>query len=257
MPTVHLEKQGAVAIVTLDRPERRNAMDEAMLLVDLPAALAAIREDASVRAVVVTGRGDVFCSGADLRAEALWAQPSPLDMLDVVRRTCAPAVLLSRLEQPTVAALNGPAVGAGMGLAAACDVRFATQGARMRAPFVSFGCVPDFGLTYHLPRIVGSSAALDLLLSCRFVEADEALRIGLVNRIADPVLDAALAYAHLLAEMPPSAVRATRRNVRMSFTTELEAEVFDHEATAQAVLMRSPDFLERFESYRRTILTRA
>jgi enoyl-CoA hydratase/carnithine racemase len=254
--TVRLERRGAVAVVTLDRPERRNAMDETMLLVDLPAVLGEVREDADVRAVVVTGAGDVFCAGADLRSAGLWAQPTPADMVRMVRRTCGPAVVLADLPRPTVAAVNGPAIGAGLGLAVACDFRIASPAARFRAPFVSFGCVPDFGLTWQLPRIVGGSRALDILLTCRTVDAHEAIAIGLVNRLDDTPLDAAVSYAELLAGMPADAVQATRRNLRLAFTTDLETEVLDNEATAQGLLMSSPDFAARFDAYRSIIITR-
>lgn len=254
MSTLRLERDGAVAVLTLTRPDRRNAMNDAMLLEDLPAAMTELRTDDAVRAVVITGEGHDFCSGADLVENSGWEQPDPAAAADFVRRTCEPAVRLGQLPQPTIAAVNGAAIGAGAGLAAACDIRLASSTARFRTPFVSFGIVPDFGLTYFLPRIVGYSRALEILSTCRTVDATEAERIGLVNRIADPVLEAALELAQGLAQMPVAAVRTTKRNLRASFDVDLETEVLQHEADSQGVLMQTPEFFERFAEYRKTIV---
>lgn len=255
MSTLRLERDGGVAVLTLSRPTVRNAMNDAMLLEDLPAALAELRDDDTVRAVVLTGDGQDFCSGADLVDNSGWDQADPGAAADFVRRTCEPAVRLAQLPQPTIAAVNGAAIGAGAGLAAACDLRVASSTARFRMPFVAFGIVPDFGLTYFLPRIVGYSRALDILVTCRTVDAAEAASIGLVDRLADPVVDAALELAHAIAGMPAAAVRTTRRNLRSSFDVDLETEVFGHEADAQGVLMQTPEFFERFAAYRKTIVS--
>lgn len=254
MSTLRLERDGAVAVLTLARPDVRNAMNDAMLLEELPAAIAEIRADDTVQAVVLAGDGQDFCSGADLVENSGWKQPDPTTAADFVRRACEPAVRLGQLPQPTIAAVNGAAIGAGAGLAAACDIRLASADARFRTPFVAFGIVPDFGLTWFLPRIVGYGRALEILTTCRTVDAAEAERIGLVNRIADPVLDAALELAHGLAGMPVAALRTTKRNLRTSFDVDLETEVLMHEADAQGLLMQSPEFFERFAAYRESIV---
>lgn len=254
MDTLRLERDEGVAVLTLTRPDRRNAMNDTMLMEELPAAIAELRDDDDVRAIVLTGEGQDFCAGADLIDNSGWSQTDPTSAAEFVRRSCEPAVRLAQLPQPTIAAVNGAAVGAGAGLAAACDFRIAASRARFNTPFVSFGIVPDFGLTWFLPRIVGYGRAFDILATCRTVGAMEAERIGLVDRVVDPVLDAALELAHALARMPVAAVRATRGNLRSSFDVDLETEVFIHESDAQAVLMQSPDFFERFAEYRKTIV---
>lgn len=254
METLRLERQDGVAVLTLARPSRRNAMNDTMLMEELPAAIAELRDDDGVRAVVLTGEGQDFCAGADLVENSGWSQPDPATAADFVRRSCEPAVRWAQLPQPTVAAVNGAAIGAGAGLAVACDMRVAAPTARFRTPFVSFGLVPDFGLTWLLPRVVGYGRAVDILCTCRTVDAAEAERIGLVDRIADPPLDAALELAHTLAGMPVAAVRATRQNLRAAFDVDLETEVFSHEAYAQGALMHSPEFFERFAAYRDSIV---
>lgn len=254
METLRLEREAGVAVLMLSRPAVRNAMNDTMLMEELPAAIAELRADDSVRAVVLTGDGQDFCAGADLVENSGWSQTDPAAAAEFVRRSCEPAVRWAQLQKPTIAAVNGAAVGAGAGLAVACDLRVCSSTGSFRTPFVSFGIVPDFGLTYFLPRIVGYGRALDILTTCRKIDAAEAERIGLVDRIADPALEGALELARAIAKMPAAAVRATRRNLLASFDVDLETEVFSHEADAQAVLMQSPEFFERFAAYRKTIV---
>src|SRR4051794_11603618 len=123
METLRLERSDGVAVLTLARPAVRNAMNDAMLHEELPAAIAELRDDDGVRAVVLTGDGQDFCAGADLVENSGWSQEAPTAAAEFVRRSCEPAVRLAQLPQPTVAAVNGAAIGAGAGLAAACDMR--------------------------------------------------------------------------------------------------------------------------------------
>jgi enoyl-CoA hydratase/carnithine racemase len=175
-----------VVLLTLNRPEQLNALDDDLLLRALPETFAELAKDASVRAVVVTGEGRGFCAGADLDCSG-FSQPTPVEAADFTARTHRTPANLRQLPQPTIAAVNGPAVGAGFGLALACDIRYASPGARLGAPFASMGLVPDFGVSYFLPRILGTANAIDLLLSGRLVGAEEALALGLVSRIEKDV----------------------------------------------------------------------
>src|SRR4051795_9679687 len=185
-----------VALLTLDNPELRNAMSDEMTA-SWVAAVEELAADRSVRAVVVTGEGSAFCSGGDTS----WIAGEPDASVDQLRTRMMAFyrawLSLRRLGVPTIAAVNGPAIGAGLCLALACDLRYAAAVARLGAPFVKLGMHPGMAATYLLPNVVGPAAARDLLLTGRTVDAEEALRLGLVSRVlpGDGFLDAVLATA--------------------------------------------------------------
>lgn len=241
-----------VVVLTLNRPERLNALDDALLTEILPDTFRDLDRDQDVRAVVVTGAGGAFSSGADLDSSG-FTQPTATDAERFVRRTHATPVLVRRLRKPTIAAVEGAAVGAGFGLALACDLRFASPTVRLGAPFVSMGIVPDYGVSYFLPRVVGTAHALDILYSGRLVEADEALRLGLVSRITDRPREEAVEMATLLAGLPSHAVESTRSNVYRAMELALEVEILEQEPRAQAVALRGAEFPERFAAWKARI----
>lgn len=245
----------AVAVVVLDRPGRLNALDDDLLLEVLPATVARLAEDEEIRAVVFTGEGRAFCAGADLDCSG-FAQPSATRSEAYMARSHLTPVRIRSMPQPTVAALKGPVIGAGLGLALACDFRFSAPDLRMGAPFVSMGLVPDFGVSYFLPRLLGPDRALDLLLTGRLLDAGEALSAGLITRVSDDVLGDSVAYAARLAEAPRSAVAMTRRNVYRSLELTLEAEVLEQEPRTQAVALAGSDFAERFVTWREQVQDR-
>src|SRR5689334_20064559 len=173
-----------VVVLTLALPERRNAMTEE-LTAAWTAQVAQLRADRSVRAVVVTGEGTAFCAGGDLS----WidAGGAEVDALRTKMRAFYLNWLSIRdLEVPVIAAVNGPAIGAGLCLALACDLRYAAAGARLGAPFVKLGMHAGMAGTWLLPNVVGEAHARDLLLTGRVVDAEEALRLGLVSRVIEP-----------------------------------------------------------------------
>ncbi|HEV7686919.1 MAG TPA: enoyl-CoA hydratase/isomerase family protein, partial [Acidimicrobiia bacterium] len=183
-----------VTLLLIDRPEQYNALDETMLL-GLEGLIDGLATDRSTRAVVVSGAGVAFCAGGDLdlirkasEAPRQWGE-------EFLSRALRPALALHRLPQPTIAAINGPVAGAGLGLALACDIRIAAPTATFSAPFVHMGLVPDMGITWLLPRLVGFGVAVELLLSGRQVEAGEAQALGLVSRLCDDPVDSAAALA--------------------------------------------------------------
>lgn len=241
-----------VALVVLDRPERLNALDDELLVHLVPDTFADLASDAQVRAVVVTGAGRGFCSGADLDSSG-FGQPTSLEAAQFTRSTHQGPVNVRRLSKPTIAAVNGPAVGAGFGLALACDLRFASPGARFGAPFVGMGLVPDYGVSYFLPRVVGTATALDIVLTGRLVDADEALRLGLVSRVEDDVVAAAVETATTIAANPPQATEVTRANVYRALELGLEAEILEQEVRAQAVALHGSEFPERFAAWKRKV----
>src|SRR6478672_9027137 len=180
LPHLRLERPSdGVVLLTLDNPDMRNAMSDEMTA-SWVAAIDAIAADPSVRAVVVTGEGSAFCSGGNTS----WIASEPDASVDRLRGRMLPFyrswLSIRSLEVPTIAAINGPAIGAGLCLALACDIRYAAASARLGAPFVRLGMHPGMAATWLLPEAVGPAAARDLLLTGRTVDADEALRLGLV-----------------------------------------------------------------------------
>src|SRR3954467_1460272 len=171
-----------VALLTLDNPDQRNAMSDEMTS-SWVAAVDELAADRSVRAVVVTGSGTAFCSGGNTS----WIASEPDATVDHLRTRMIAFyrawLSIRRLEVPTIAAVNGPAVGAGLCLALACDLRYAASGAKLGVPFVRLGMHAGMGGTHLLPEVVGEAHARDLLLTGRTVDADEALRLGLVSRV--------------------------------------------------------------------------
>ncbi|HWL35091.1 MAG TPA: enoyl-CoA hydratase-related protein [Frankiaceae bacterium] len=240
--TLRIERRDAVAVLTLDLPERRNAMT-AELTAAWTSAVEALRADPSVRAVVVTGAGSAFCAGGDLS----WIGESPDMSVMALRERMLPFyrawLSVRMLDVPVLAAVNGPAVGAGLCLALACDVRYAAPGATFSAPFARLGMHPGMAATYLLPEVVGVARARELLLTGRRVGADEAYAIGLVSGVADDVLAHTLEVAEGIAASAPIAVRLTKAALAYAGHHSLDAAL-DWEGLAQPVTMASADLRE-------------
>jgi enoyl-CoA hydratase/carnithine racemase len=205
--TVRIDTHGSVAVVTLDRPQRLNAYTAKMGL-ELFGALAELDDSTEVRAIVVTGSGRAFCAGADLHEVRF--TPSEF----AASREAEARVRPWRAKTPILAALNGPAVGVGATLPLQWDLRIASDRATLSFPFVRRGLTPEAGSSWILPRLVGMSAALDLLLTGRTVDAREALSLGLISRVVehDRLMEETLAIARDLAEhTSPTAVAATKQ----------------------------------------------
>ena len=201
--TIIVDTTGDVGRIKLNRPDSLNALNLAMTE-ELASAIEAMRADGA-RALLLTGAGRGFCSGADLAAQPGEGHPGGNDLL---RTKGLPlgyhALLLQEFPRPTIAAVNGAAVGAGFSLALACDVRIAAQNARFSAIFARRGLTPDYGCTQTLPSIVGMSKALDLMYTGDIIDADEAERIGLVSRVVpdDELAETAMELAQKLASGP-------------------------------------------------------
>jgi enoyl-CoA hydratase len=201
-----LAREGAIALVTLNRPRSLNALDAATLD-ELERVFIELRDDDAVRVVVVTGSGDkAFVAGADVKE---MSSLTPTAMWGYAARGQHTFDTIEQLGKPVVAAINGYALGGGCELALACTFRLAAETARFGQPEVNLGLVPGFGGTQRLVRLVGRGPALDLLLSGRQIDAAEALRLGLVDRVvpAADVMNAARQFATELAAKPPLAVR--------------------------------------------------
>ena len=233
---------GVVRLV-LDNPDQRNAMSEEMTA-SWVRAVDALAGDRDVRVVVVTGEGSAFCSGGNTS----WIASEPDAGVDHLRDRMMPFyrawLSIRRLEVPTIAAVNGPAIGAGLCLALACDLRYAAAGAKLGAPFVRLGMHAGMGGTWLLPDVVGEAAARDLLLTGRVVDADEALRLGLVSRVAPADgLEAMVAEAaEGIAANAPIATRYTKVALARGHA-DLEA-CLQWEALAQPATLATADLQE-------------
>jgi len=238
-----------VALLVLDNPDQRNAMSTDMTA-SWVAAIDELVADSSVRAVVVTGEGRAFCSGGDTG----WLASEPDASVDRLRSRMLPFyrawLSVRRLEVPTIAAINGAAIGAGLCLPLAFDIRYAARGAKMGVPFLKLGLHPGMAGTYLLPEVVGEAAARDLLLTGRLVDADEALALGLVSRVVAPeaLLETALEAAAGIAATAPVASRLTTLALRQRHTS-IEAAL-QWEALAQPVTMATEDLQEGIRAVR-------
>jgi 2-(1,2-epoxy-1,2-dihydrophenyl)acetyl-CoA isomerase len=201
-----------VCTLTLDRPHRLNAVNPAMAE-ELPAALAAAQADDTVRVVVITGAGRAFCAGLDLAEPAGLAAGTRAERLDDLAWVGRWVLAVQQCDKPVIAALNGVAAGAGLGLALACDLRLMADSATVTAGYVRRGLSPDAGVSWFLPRLVGLTRATEILLTGRDVAAAEAERIGLVTAVhpAESFGDGVAAVAEQLAVGPPIALALTKR----------------------------------------------
>jgi enoyl-CoA hydratase len=237
-----LVREGHVAIVTITRPRVLNALD-AHTLDELRQAAGQLAADGAVRAVIVTGAGDrAFAAGADLRE---LVQLRPTDALDYARRGQQTFQAIERMGKPVIAAVNGFALGGGCELALACTFRIAADTARFGQPEVDLGLLPGFGGTQRLARLIGAGRALDLLLTGRQVDADEALRIGLVSRVvpAADLAGAVRALADRLAGKPAVAVRCIMDAVQFGLDATLD-QSSAHEATLFGLIASTADMRE-------------
>jgi enoyl-CoA hydratase len=214
----------AVAVVTIDRQDALNALDVATLS-ELRDRLGELAGDESAHVVVLTGAGDrAFVAGADIKYMAGLGADEAREWGALGHEAAA---LLEEMPKPTIAAINGFALGGGCELALGCDLRYASSRARLGQPEIDLGIVPGWGGTQRLARICGLGVAKDLILTGRQVDADEALRIGLVDAIADPVLDHSLEVARKLASKSPGALRVAKRLLNLApDALEREAEEF-------------------------------
>jgi 2-(1,2-epoxy-1,2-dihydrophenyl)acetyl-CoA isomerase len=242
------ERRGAVLTLTLNRPDKLNAID-LPLLDALTGALEAAERDPEVRAIVLAGAGRAFCAGADI---GQMVERTPDDWERTVDRYLDPIRAISRMGKPVIARLHGNVFGGGLGLAIACDFRVAAADAHFCAPFVKLalaGC--DMSAGYFLPRLIGIGRATDMMMTARIVEAPEALAIGLVSRLAAADgLDATVdTLAGQLAAFAPRTTAFTKAAIRRSIDRDMAAE-FDYEIFAQVQCLQSADHREGVAAFR-------
>ncbi len=245
---LRFEVDDQVAVITIDRPEALNALND-LLLVELNVAFELAEADLDVRALVLTGAGRAFAAGADISnlqrlGDSFAGREASLAGQDVMNT-------LAALPIPTVAAINGFALGGGLELALAADLRVASPAARLGLPEVTLGLLPGYGGTQRLPRLIGASRALDLILTGRFVGADEALAMGLVNRVADDALTGAMELARLTLRNAPIALGLAKEavvrglDVSLNQGFEIEADLFGMVVTTEDMQEGTRAFLEK------------
>ena len=243
--TARVAVDDGVAVVTIDREDALNALD-VETLTELRDRLRELAADGEVRAVVLTGAGErAFAAGADIKY---------MSGLDVDGALAWGALghevarLLETMEKPTIAAINGFALGGGCELALACDVRYCSPRAKLGQPEINLGIVPGWGGTQRLARAVGAGLAKELIFTGRLVAADEALRVGLVQAVGDPVLEHALATARLVAAKSPAALGAAKALVNRVFEGSHEANLAE-EARAFGELFATSDAREGLAAF--------
>jgi enoyl-CoA hydratase/carnithine racemase len=231
-----IERSEGVVVLTMNRPEQKNALNRA-LLGALGEALAAASKDPAARAIVLTGAGGAFCSGADLKAAMTeGGLDKPAERVEEFHGIIRAIV---DAPKPVIAMCEGPAVGFGCDLALACDLRFAGVSAYFQEKFVKIGLMPDGGGTFWLPRLVGLARAMELMLTGEAVSAERALALGLVNRVLprDTLRDETLRLAHDLAKGPPLAFAEMKRAVRLGLGGTIDAALAAEKAGQTRCLM--------------------
>jgi 2-(1,2-epoxy-1,2-dihydrophenyl)acetyl-CoA isomerase len=245
--TILYEVSDGVATVTLNRPDVLNALTEKMLT-ELGDALRKVERDAAAKAVLLTGAGRAFCAGQDLKSiqDGYRAEGEVPSFGAILRERYSPLILRMRqMEKPVLAAVNGAAAGAGCSLALACDLILASEKASFMEIFVRVGLVPDSGSLFFLPRLVGTAKAMELCLTGDPVSAQDAERIGMVNRVVphDDLLKTAMEWATRLALGPGKAIGLIKRGLNRSLSSDLGA-MLEVEAQLQEIAGRTQDHRE-------------
>ncbi|HUQ13856.1 MAG TPA: enoyl-CoA hydratase-related protein [Novosphingobium sp.] len=249
-PFLEIERQGAIAILRMDRADSLNAIGTLEDCDNIVETLWDLSNDRGVACAVLTGKGRAFCSGGNIKGIKERKGIGPLDQPDSTRWNYRRGVQRTTrafldCEVPIVAAINGHAIGLGLDLACLCDVRIAAKSAKMAASFIKVGIVPGDGGAWTLQQIVGYSKAAELFLTGDRFDADEALRIGLVNEVVDDdaLLDAALALAGRIAANPVRALRLTKRLLREGQKGDSD-QVLELSAAFQAIVHETRDHVE-------------
>jgi enoyl-CoA hydratase/carnithine racemase len=239
-----------VAFITLNRPERMNAFGGRMRQ-EIVEILDQVANDLEVRVVVITGAGKAFCTGGDVDEFASGEVQALSKVVSSERHAMCKAVLaINRMEKPVIAAVNGIAAGGGCNLALACDIRIASEKARFSQIFTKRGVHPDWGGIYFLPRLVGYAKAAELIFTAEIIDAAEAFRIGLVNKVVEhsELEEATKDLAGRIARNAPIPIAFAKRGLQ-SFQRWDLSQALDYEAYVLEVIMKSEDIVEGFTAF--------
>jgi enoyl-CoA hydratase/carnithine racemase len=250
-----ITQEGPISIITLNQPERRNPISDLDMVDALCDAVSAADADMNVRAVILTGAGSAFSSGGDVKKMRMDGGGTRDTQPANTRRNYKFGIqrlplLFQAIEVPVVAAINGPAIGAGCDLACMCDVRIAAQSARFAESFVKMGIIPGDGGAWLLPRIIGFSRATEMALTGEMIDAAQALEYGLVSHVVpdNDLMEKARAIAGKIAANPPHATRMTKRLLRAAQTATL-ANILEMSAAMQAVAHTTADHDEAITAF--------
>ncbi len=249
--TILYEVADQVATITLNRPDRYNALNPT-LRQELCDAIEQSNADTDVRAIVITGAGKGFCSGGDMKANANVKSIDEANPLSNKLEPIRDKIILSMRgsTKPYIAAVNGAAAGGGMGIALACDIRIAATKAKFGQTFSRRGLHPDWGGTYFLPRLVGTAKACELIWSGRMIGAEEALALGIVSQLTEPdaLMPTALEMARSFAAGPPVSIRLSKRAIYRSMEADLR-DALEFETYAQNVCLSTDDVKEGVRAF--------
>ena len=240
--TIILEKSNNIATITLNRPDRLNALTNRMADELSDAFTSAVRDD-ETRVVIITGAGRAFCSGADLKERRGGRSQLGRGLADKLFAAV-------NIEKPVIASINGVAVGGGFTLTLSCDIRIASEDAKFQLPFTRLGICTELGSTYLLPRLIGMGKACELLLTSKMIDAKEAKEIGLVNQVvpASELAKATYEMASSIAKLPSLAVQMNKRGLRQAMNTDLASQL-RYETLATAYLSDTEDHKEAIKAF--------
>ncbi|PWA08122.1 enoyl-CoA hydratase [Pueribacillus theae] len=262
MKDLLFEVKDGIATITLNRPDSRNAFSLEMIRL-WKESLEEVRDNDEIRVLVLTGNGIAFCAGGDVKS--MKKGKGFVDLNEEVDKDFVSTglkrknslwnyiqripLLMEEIDKPTIAAINGDAIGAGLDMALQCDLRFASDTARFGEGYVNVGIVPGDGGGYYLPRIIGIDKALDLLWTGRIIDSEEALKIGLVTRVCshEALMDEVMAFANRLARGPQQAMRFTKRTVYQGLKTDLRTSL-DMVSSFMGLVTEHPDYQEGLQA---------
>ena len=251
---ISFEQRGTIAILTLNRPEVRNTITEPAMIEEILDALLRVQADEALSVMILTGAGSAFSAGGNVKdmynKQGMFAG-DPDQIRNNYRQGIQQIPLaFQRLDVPTIAAVNGPAIGAGCDLTCMCDIRLASDKARFGETFASVGLIPGDGGAYFLPRVIGYAKALELAFTCRVIDAAEALRIGLVSEVVphERLLERSLEMAAEIARQPARILRLAKRLFSLAQGKSLE-ETLEISAAFQALCHHSPEHMQALEAF--------
>lgn len=244
---VLIEKRGNVSIIKLNLPQKLNSLEK-KLRIDLKSTLIQFRDDNETRAAILTGQGKAFCAGGSL--EELKEGMNAVDGVSLMGDYGEIITLITNLEKPIIAAVNGVAVGAGLSLALACDIIISSSSAVFASVFSKVGLVPDMGALYFLPRVVGMHRAKELIFTSKMIKAEEALQMGIINQVVSPEELDTRAYdlARKIADGPTAAFGLGKSILSRSLESNLQ-DILQYETYAQSICFQSQDHREGVQAF--------